>query len=116
MVLCLIGPAHAREGDSGQAPQFGSPDSVERVIETDRTDRGGFLETEIFAPVKSWQAVLEEDYGFSIGADYSAVTLSASEVLDGADDRASGGMVRLYGRWSLTGDGTARGASRGPLR
>jgi porin len=43
--------------------------------------------------------------GFSVGMDYSAVTMKASETLRGVDDSASAGMVRLYGRWNLTGDG-----------
>jgi porin len=105
VILGLSFVAHAQDEEAQPSPQFGGPDSVERVIETDRTDRGGLLETEIFAPVQSWQARLEEDYGFSIGGDYSAVTVHASDVLNGADDAASGGMVRVYGRWNLTGDG-----------
>ena len=36
--------------------------------------------------------------------DYSAVAVTASEVLEGTDDSASGGMVRLYGRWNITGN------------
>lgn len=88
-----------------ERPRFGGPDSVEQVIEVDRTPRGGFVETEILDPFKGWQSGLEEDHGFSFGADYSALTVHASDVLDGADDSASGGMLRLYGRWNLTGDG-----------
>lgn len=107
MMLGLSCAAYAQSEGEAASPQFGGPDSVERVIETDRTDRGGFLETEVFAPVKSWQTQLEEDHGFSIGADYSALTVHANEVLDGTDDSASGGMVRLYGRWNLTGDGAS---------
>jgi porin len=107
IVLALSCAAYAQDEEAAPSPQFGGPDSVERVIETDRIDRGGFLETEIFTPVQSWQTRLEEDYGFNIGGDYSAVTVHASDVLDGADDSASGGMVRLYGRWNLSGDGQA---------
>ena len=88
-----------------QQPRFGGPDSVEQVIEVDRTPRGGFVETEFLDPFKDWQSGLEDDHGFSFGADYSAVTVHASDSLEGADDSASGGMVRLYGRWTLTGDG-----------
>jgi porin len=107
VILGLSFMAYAQNEGAESSPQFGGPDSVERVIETDRTDRGGFLETGIFTPVQSWQTRLEEDYGFSIGGDYSAVTVHASDVLDGADDSASGGMMRLYGRWNLIGDGQA---------
>ncbi len=101
--LSILFSAAAVAEDS---PGFGGPDAVERLIETDRSDKGGFIQTEVFKPLEKWQAQLEEDYGFSIGADYSAVTVGASDVLRGADDSASSGMVRLFGRWNLTGDGT----------
>ena len=70
-----------------ERPRFGGPDSVEQVIEEDRTRRGGFMETEVLDPFKDWQSGLEEDHGFSFGADYSALTVHASDVLDGTDDR-----------------------------
>ena len=88
-------------------PVFGGPDSVERVIEVDRTPRGGQFETDILAPLEAWQSRMEDEHGFSVGADYSAVTVSASDTLEDADDSASSGMVRFYGRWNLTGDGAA---------
>ncbi|AQA20136.1 hypothetical protein BST95_04510 [Halioglobus japonicus] len=103
-VAPIVGAEEAEDQD--EAPlQFGGPDSVEQVIEADRTPRGGFFDTQLLGPFEDWQARVEADYGFSFGADYSAVTVHASDVLDGADDSASGGMVRLYGRWNLTGDG-----------
>jgi hypothetical protein len=37
--------------------------------------------------------------------DYSAVAFSASDSLDGADDNASGGMLRFYGQLDLVGKG-----------
>ena len=42
----------------------------------------------------------------ALGADYSALTVSASDTFDGTDDSASSGMFRVYGRWNLTGDGS----------
>jgi porin len=61
----------------------------------------------VFQPLEAWQAKLEQTWGFSFGADYSAVSVQADDVLDGTDDAASGGMLRLYGRWNLSGDGQA---------
>ena len=90
---------------SQETPGFGGPDSVERVLETDRSPKPSFIETEVFAPLEAWQSRLEEDHGFSLGMDYSAVSVAASESLESADDSASSGMFRLYGRWNLTGDG-----------
>jgi porin len=48
---------------------------------------------------------LDARTGFSVRMDYSAVTMKASETLRGVDDSANAGMVRLYSRWNLTGDG-----------
>ncbi len=88
-----------------ESPGFGGPDAVERTIEADRADKGGFIQTEVFKPLETWQERMEREHGFSIGADYSAVTALASDALPGADDNASSGMVRVFGRWNLTGDG-----------
>ena len=90
---------------SNEAPSFGGPGAVEQQLETDREEKGSFVETRLFDPLEGWQDNLEEKYGFSISADYSAVTVGASESLPGTDDTASGGMARVYGRWNLTGDG-----------
>ena len=89
---------------AGNNPRFGGPDSVERIIETDRTDKGSFIESRLFEPVEEWLQTLEDRTGFSVGMDYSAVTMQASDTLRGADDTAGAGLVRLYGRWNLTGD------------
>ena len=86
-------------------PNFGGPDSVERQLETDREEKDSFVERKLFEPLEGWQDDLEKNHGFSVGADYSAVSVYATETLPGADDSASGGMARVYGRWNLTGDG-----------
>ncbi len=103
LLLCLLlaSPLAFSEG----SPSFGGPDSVERILETDRTEKGGFIETEVFTPLEQWQGRMKEDHGFSLGMDYSAVTVNASESLPGTDDSASGGMFRIFGSWNLTGDG-----------
>jgi porin len=107
IVLALASPTGFTQQLEEQpvSPEFGGPDSVERQIETDRADKDSFFETRLLEPFDAWQASTEEDYGFTLGMDYSAVTVSASESLAGADDSASSGMYRLYGRWNLTGDG-----------
>ena len=105
--ILLVGISTVVAVQAQETPRFGGPDSVERVLETDRTPKGSFIETEVFTPLENWQSRMEEDHGFSLGMDYSAVSVWANETLDGTDDSASGGMYRLYGRWNLTGDGAA---------
>jgi len=90
---------------SNDSPRFGGPDTVERQLETDREEKDSFIEKRLFEPLEGWQDSLEEKHGFGIGADYSAVSMHASDTLPGTDESSSGGMVRVYGRWNLTGDG-----------
>ncbi len=103
LLVCFLSVSAAVQSENG--PSFGGPDSVERTIETDHADKGGFIETEVFTPLEQWQAEIESKYSFSLGMDYSAVAISANESLPGAEDSSSGGMLRVYGRWNLTGDG-----------
>ena len=104
----LLGLAFSAAASDAETPGFGGPGTVEEMIQTDRADKGSFIESEVFAPLERWQQQLEDEHGFSIGADYSFTTLAATDVLDDADDNASGGMVRLFGRWNLTsGDGSS---------
>lgn len=104
--LALLPPLASAEG-GGSKPQFGGPGSVERQLETDSEEKGSFFETRLFEPLEGWQDNLDKEHGFSVAADYSAVTVGASDSLPGTDDIASGGMARIYGRWNLTGDGSA---------
>ena len=103
-MVALVMMAHPAWGEE-ETPKFGGPDSVERIIEIDRTEKDSFFETKLFTPLDQWRDTLDDKHGFSIGADYSAVTALASETLSDADDSASSGMFRIYGRWNLTGDG-----------
>jgi len=102
-LFALSLPASGESEQSG--PRFGGPDSVERQLETDRDEKDSFVQRRLFEPLEGWQDDLEEKHGFSIGGDYSAVTMHASDTLPGTDDYANGGMARVYGRWNLTGDG-----------
>ena len=101
LLLCAASPLVTAQGE----PVFGGPDAVERQLETDREEKNSLLDGRLFEPLEGWQDSLEEKHGFSIGADYSAVSVFASDALPDEDDSASGGMVRVYGRWNLTGDG-----------
>ena len=74
--------------------RFGSADQVGNRISEDRRDRE--------LPLKDR---LAED-GIDLALDYSAIALRIDEALDGADDSASGGMLRFYGGWKATDNGS----------
>ncbi len=88
------------------AQNFGGPDAVENTIEEDARITGAVIKERITQPWFDWKANMQEDHGFSIGIDYSAVGLFSSEKGASGDDNASSGMVRLFGSWDLVGRGT----------
>jgi porin len=101
MVLALAGmlvfaPA---SGQSGESVNFGSPEAVENRIAKDRRDREQPLKERL------------GESGVNLAIDYSAVALSASDVLPGSYDNASGGMVRFYGSWDAVNRDEANAGS-----
>jgi porin len=85
---------------------FGGPDAVENLIESDRADRDVLFESNAFDPYFDWQAGIKEKSGFSFGTGYTSNYLTSNSSLPGTDDYSSGGMLRLYGNWELSGRGT----------
>ena len=88
------------------AANFGSPDAVENTIEEDAKITGAVVKKRLTQPWFDWKTRMQEDHGFSIGVDYTALGLSSSEAGASGDDNASSGMVRLFGSWDLIGRGT----------
>ena len=88
------------------AQDFGGPDAVDNTIEDDARITGAVIKKRITQPWFDWKAKMQEDHGFSIGVDYTALGLSSSEKGASGDDNASSGMVRLFGSWDLVGRGT----------
>ena len=86
-------------GQDSEGVNFGSPEAVENRIAQDRADRD--------RPIKDRL----QDNGVSMALDYSAVGVSADEVLPNSDDDASGGMVRFYGSWEAANRGESNSGS-----
>lgn len=74
--------------------KFGSPEQVNNRIAEDKKNRDLPLKERLSAK------------GVDIAVDYSAIALSVSDTLAGADDAASGGMMRFYGSWQATETGS----------
>ena len=85
---CLFIPNIA----SSSQPGFGGPDAVPNQLSRDEQSWSDYKE-----------GLAKEGLQFTL--DYSAVAFSSSDSLDGADDNASGGMLRFYGQWDLVGKG-----------
>ncbi|MBY5920766.1 carbohydrate porin [Ferrimonas balearica] len=74
---------------AGFSATFGGPDAVDNQLEQDKKRHPVALKDR-------WA-----ERGLSLGFDYSAVALWASDALPGADDNAASGMARFYGSWAL---------------
>ena len=82
---------------------FGGPDQVDNTIAIDDETSSRLIEKRVVEPWFEWKKRLQEKHGFSFGIDYSTAWLEASDSPTEAEDRASSGMVRLYGSWDLVG-------------
>lgn len=80
--------------DEDKDINFGSPDAVDNQIAEDNKKSKPDFKTQL------------ELNNISMGLDYSAIYLGASNVLEGSDDNAASGMVRFYGSWNPVGIGT----------
>lgn len=89
-----------------QAANFGGPDAVENQIEEDAKIKGAAIEGRAAQSWFDWKENLQKEKGISLGIDYSAAYLSASEKGLTGEDTASSGMLRFYGSWDLVGRGT----------
>jgi porin len=108
-LLLIAQPLPAKETDTSEQlshANFGGPDAVESLIESDKADKDVLLESDLFKPVLTWKEDLSEKYGLSLGSDYTSVYLAANDNLPATDDHASSGMIRFYGTWELFGRGT----------
>lgn len=116
LVFGLFWPALVEAADPEQVTEettggergvnFGGPDAVENRIAEDAELKNALVEKRATQSWFDWKKNLQEKQGISLGIDYSAVYLKASEdALSGKDD-ASSGMIRFFGSWDLVGRGT----------
>jgi len=99
----VITPLAAEEN---RGTGFGGPDAVENLIEDDAKKTGAFIEERVTQPWFDWKKKMQQEYGLSLGIDYSAVYLKSSETGASGNDNASAGMLRFFGSWDLVGRGT----------
>jgi porin len=89
-----------------QAANFGGPDAVENTIENDAATVPSMVEERLLEPWFKWKQELHDDSGFSFGLDYTPVYLKSSADGFSGENKASSGMLRVFGAWDLVGRGT----------
>ena len=106
MVIAL--PAFGSE-EGGK--NFGGPNAVENTLEDDAAVTGAALGDRLAESWFDWKAKVQDDTGFGLGLDYSAVWLGSDKSGLSGEDAASSGMIRIYGAWELVGRGGANSGS-----
>ena len=94
-----------------QAANFGGPDAVENTIEEDARSVPSMVEERLLEPWFQWKQELQDDTGFSFGLDYTPVYLKSSADGFSGEDKASSGMLRVFGTWELFRRGSPNNGS-----
>jgi porin len=88
---------------------WGGPNSPEgQLEEMDRIREPAFHFPSIydpFEPWRDWKRRLNDEQGIEFNGHYSTLVQNLSESLT-EDDKASGGVLRAVGKWTLVGRGT----------
>ena len=100
----------SRTGFTTSKPVFGGPTSPEGELEeADRVKDPAFRFPSIdaaFEPWVAWKKRQNEENGLQLSAHYSTLFQGLSDALPGAEDTASGGVLRGTLQWTPIGRGT----------
>ena len=88
------------------AQNFGGPDAPDNLIEDDARSKPATITKRATQGWFDWKKKVQDEHGFSIGLDYTALSLTSSEKGASGDDNAASGMIRVFGSWDLVGRGT----------
>jgi len=83
-------------------PQFGGPGSVPGQLTDDRRLSDSLTDVDMPESWADWKKRLLEDHGFDFTMDYNVIVLHATNTIDD-EDNFSGGVIRAFGQWDLTG-------------
>lgn len=91
-------------------PQFGGPGSVSGTLEDDRRLQDSLTDRRMPETWAEWKKRLREEHGFDFTIDYNVNALHATNTLND-EDNFSGGVIRAFGQWDLTGRETGNTGS-----
>ncbi|MGI9343698.1 MAG: carbohydrate porin [Gammaproteobacteria bacterium] len=96
-------------------PLFGGPNSPEGQLEdNDRVTEPVFRVPRVygaFEPWREWKRGMNDRHGFQFSGHYSTLGQWASDALPGRQDKASSGVLRGTGKWTLVNRGEANPGS-----
>ena len=88
------------------AQNFGGPDAPDNLIEDDARTKPATITKRATQGWFDWKKKVQDEHGFSIGLDYTALNLTSNEKGASGEDNAASGMIRVFGSWDLVGRGT----------
>jgi porin len=106
LVACIMFVSCISSSSMVLAANFGGPNAVGNIIEDDARSKAATITPRATQGWFDWKQKLREDHGFSLGLDYTPVYLNSSENGASGEDKASSGMLRVFGTWDLLGRGT----------
>ncbi|NTS77712.1 hypothetical protein HR060_12660 [Catenovulum sp. SM1970] len=100
---------HAFSNEQSTAYQdvnsFGGPAETGAILEGDNQPKyPHFRVPSLDGSMNSWQAYkdkIAEDTGFKFGLDFTSISHTLSDTLDGTEDSAHSYVARFYGKWAL---------------
>ena len=108
LLVLTVQPAIAQDADSTNTngtvsvQQFGGPGSVPGQLAGDKRLTESLTGVDVPENYSDWKKSLLEEHGFDFTVDYNSAIVKATNTLD-EEDTFSGGVVRFFGQWELTG-------------
>ena len=102
-IACIVLVSDLSGSGMVLAANFGGPNAVGNIIEDDARPKAASISQRATQGWFDWKQKLQEDHGFSLGLDYTPVYLNSSENGASGEDKASSGMLRVFGTWDLLG-------------
>jgi len=97
---CIDTPA---QDQTDYVLMLAGPEQVENRLHIDSSQVTPMFPSDFARGYFSWKERISENNGVTLGGDYSAVYMKASDSPGAVD--AFGGMYRFYGSWDVTNDG-----------
>jgi len=102
--IILVASASALAEQQSSGARFGGPNAVGNQLADDAEPIPALVKERVLDPWFDWKKELQDNTGISLGIDYTALGLYASD--SPGESNASSGMARFFGSWNLVGRGT----------
>jgi porin len=103
-------PKTTEHSELSTVQQFGGPGSVPGQLADDERLTKSITGRKIGQSYADWKASVKDRRGLNFTVDYNSTIINATNTLN-SEDTFSGGVVRFFGQWDLTGRDTGNTGS-----